>query len=207
MTSLVTTHGGNHLLVIETGSVQNRIQKKVTVGTKLDSQSGNYYMGIVLTSEETYFPPIWQRPFYGVYYGFKDAVYWGQTIVLGLWSLIAGLFKGQVPKGVSGPVGIFVVTTEAAKSGILTVINFIGILSVNLAILNVLPFPALDGGKLFFIGIEAVTGRRVPSNIEGTIHNIGMIILLALILVITIGDVRRLITFGGIQGFINSMGK
>ena len=109
VTSLVTTHGGNHLLVIETGSVQNRIQKKVTVGTKLDSQSGNYYMGIVLTSEETYFPPIWQRPFYGVYYGFKDAVYWGQTIVLGLWSLIAGLFKGQVPKGVSGPVGIFVV--------------------------------------------------------------------------------------------------
>jgi regulator of sigma E protease len=207
VTSLVTTHGGNHLLVIETGSVQNRIQKKVTVGTKLDSQSGNYYMGIVLTSEETYFPPIWQRPFYGVYYGFKDAVYWGQTIVLGLWSLIAGLFKGQVPKGVSGPVGIFVVTTEAAKSGILTVINFIGILSVNLAILNVLPFPALDGGKLFFIGIEAVTGRKVPSNIEGTIHNIGMIILLALILVITIGDVRRLITFGGIQGFINSMGK
>ena len=96
-------------------------------------------------------------------------------------------------------------TTEAAQSGVLTLINFLGILSLNLAILNVLPFPALDGGRLLFIGIEAVTGRRVSPKVEGTIHSIGMIILLILLLLITIGDVRRLITFGGIQGFINSM--
>ena len=102
---------------------------------------------------------------------------------------------------------IFAVTTEAAKSGILTLINFVGILSVNLAILNILPFPALDGGRLLFIGIESVTGRKVSPKVEGTIHNIGMIILLMLLLAITIGDIRKLITFGGIQGFINSMVK
>jgi regulator of sigma E protease len=118
-----------------------------------------------------------------------------------------GLFRGQAPQGVSGPIGIFAVTTEAAKSGILTLINFVGILSVNLAILNILPFPALDGGRLLFIGIEAVTGRKSSYKVEGTINQIGMMILLALILIITIGDVRRLITFKGIQGFINSMGK
>ena len=65
-----------------------------------------------------------------------------------------GLWHGSVPRDVSGPVGIFAVTSEAARSGILTLINFIGILSVNLAILNILPFPALDGGRLLFIGIE-----------------------------------------------------
>ena len=207
VTSLVTTHGGTHNLVVETGPAQNRVQKKITVNTKLDPQSGNYYMGIVLTSAENYFPPIWQRPFYGIYYGFKDAVYWGETIILGLWSLVVEIFKGQTIQGVSGPIGIFAVTTEAAKSGILTVINFVGILSVNLAILNILPFPALDGGRLLFIGIEAVTGRKTSFKVEGTINQIGMMILLALILVITIGDIRRLITFKGIQGFINSMGK
>jgi regulator of sigma E protease len=180
---------------------------KVNLTPRESPPAGEGPIGVTITTMEIYFPPVWQRPFYGVYYGFKDALFWGQTIVLGLWGLFAGLLKGQAPQGVSGPVGIFAVTTEAAKSGILTLINFVGILSVNLAILNILPFPALDGGRLLFIGIESVTRRRVSPKIEGAIHNIGMIILLILLLVITIGDVRRLITFGGIQGFINSIGN
>ena len=180
---------------------------KVTLTPRENPPQGEGPIGVTITSMEIYYPPVWQRPFYGIYYGFKDAVFWGQTIAVGLWGLIAGLFKGQVPQDVSGPVGIFAVTTEAAKSGILTLINFVGILSVNLAILNILPFPALDGGRLLFIGIESVTRRKVSAKIEGTIHNIGMIILLILLLAITIGDIRRMITFGGIQGFINSMVK
>lgn len=180
---------------------------KVTLTPRENPPQGEGPIGVTITSMEIYYPPVWQRPFYGIYYGFKDAVYWGQTIAVGLWGLIAGLFRGQVPQDVSGPVGIFAVTTEAAKSGILTLINFVGILSVNLAILNILPFPALDGGRLLFIGIESVTRRKVSAKIEGTIHNIGMIILLVLLLAITIGDIRRMITFGGIQGFINSMVK
>jgi len=180
---------------------------KTTLIPRENPPAGQGPLGVTITSTEIYFAPVWQRPFYGIYYGFKDALYWGQTIATGLWALVTGLFRGQVPQDVSGPIGIFAVTTEAAKSGILTLINFVGILSVNLAILNVLPFPALDGGRLLFIGIEAVTGKRVSEKVEGTIHNIGMIILLALILIITIGDIRRLITFGGITGFLNSMGK
>jgi regulator of sigma E protease len=178
---------------------------RVSLTPRENPPSGEGPLGITYTTMEIYYPPIFLRPFYGIFYGFKDAIFWGQTIVLGLWGLIAGLFKGIAPEGVSGPVGIFAVTTEAAKSGVITLINFLGILSVNLAILNILPFPALDGGRLLFIGIEAVTGRKVSSRVEGTIHSIGMIILLLLLLAITIGDVRRLITFGGIQGFISSM--
>ena len=180
---------------------------KVNLTPRETPPEGEGPIGVTITTMEIYYPPVWQRPFYGIYYGFKDAIFWGQTIVLGLAGIIGGLFKGQIPQDVSGPVGIFAVTTEAAKSGIITLINFVGILSVNLAILNILPFPALDGGRLLFIGIETVTRKRVSTKVEGTIHNIGMIILLLLILAITIGDVRRLITFGGIQGFINSMVK
>src|SRR5258706_627969 len=157
---------------------------------------GEGALGVTITTTEIYFPPIWLRPFYGIYYGFKEAVFWGQTIAVGLWTIIAGLFKGQVPQGVSGPVGIFAVTTEAARNGILTLINFVGVLSVNLAILNVLPFPALDGGRLLFIGIESIIGRKIVPKVEATVHTIGMIILLALLLAITIGDVRHLITAG-----------
>ena len=62
-------------------------------------------------------------------------------------------------------------------------------------------------GRLLFIGIEAVTKKKIPQKVEGIINEIGMIILLALLLVITIGDVKRLIVFKGITGFINSLSK
>jgi regulator of sigma E protease len=181
--------------------------KKVTLTPRANPPAGEGPLGVTISTTEIYFPPVWQRPFYGAYYGFKDAIFWGQTIILGLWNLVINLFKGQVPKDVSGPVGIFAVTTEAARNGILTLINFVGILSINLAILNIVPFPALDGGRLLFIGIESVIGRKVVPKVEAAFHTVGMIILLALILAITIGDIRRLIMAGSINGFINSIAK
>lgn len=180
---------------------------KAQVKPRENPPEGEGPLGVTITTVEVYFPPIWQRPFYGIYFGFKEAYFWGKNISSSLWGLVTDIFKGQVPQGISGPVGIFAVTTEAAKNGILTLISFIGILSVNLAILNILPFPALDGGRLLFIGIEALVGKKVSPQVESVIHSIGMMILLALLLLITIGDVKRLITFGGIQGFLNSMVK
>jgi regulator of sigma E protease len=181
--------------------------KKLSVTPRENPPAGEGALGVTITTTEIYFPPIAERPFYGVYYGFKEAVFWGQTIAGGLGSLVTNLFKGQVPKDVSGPVGIFAVTTEAAKNGILTLINFVGILSVNLAILNIIPFPALDGGRLLFIGIETVIGRKVLPKVENAIHTAGMLILLTLLLLITISDVRRLIAAGSIMGFLQSIGN
>ena len=164
-------------------------------------------MGVVITTTEIYFPPVWQRPFYGIYFGFKEAIFWGKTVILGFISISQNLFAGQVPRDLAGPVGIFAVTTEAAKSGILTLINFVGILSVNLAILNIIPFPALDGGRLLFIGIESVLGKKILPKVESVIHSIGMIILLLVLLAITAHDIRRLIAAGSISGFIDSVLK
>lgn len=180
---------------------------KVTVTPRINPPAGEGPLGIIITSTEIYFPPVWQRPFYGIYYGFKDAFFWGQTILVGLGGIIAGLFKGHVPQDVSGPVGIFAVTTEAAKNGVLTLVNFVGVLSVNLAILNILPLPALDGGRLLFIAIESIIGKKIVPKVEATVHTIGMIILLLLIFLITIGDVRRLIVTGSIDGFLKSVMK
>ncbi len=98
-------------------------------------------------------------------------------------------------------------TSEAAKFGILTLINFMGILSVNLAILNVMPFPALDGGRLLFIAIEGIFGKKVLPRVETAIHTVGMIILLLLIFAITAHDIRNLILAGGLSGYIDSVIK
>jgi regulator of sigma E protease len=162
-------------------------------------------LGVVISTTEIYFPPIWQRPFIGMYYGFKDALFWGKTIIDGFGKIFTELFAGHTPKDLAGPVGIFAVTSQAAKQGVLTLINFIGILSVNLAILNIIPFPALDGGRLLFVVIETIFGKKILPKVEATIHTIGMIILLTLVLGITAHDIQGLIRAGSLSAFINSM--
>ena len=180
---------------------------KTTVSPRETPPAGEGPLGVTISTTEVYFPPVWQRPFYGIYYGFKDALFWGQTVVMGFVSIFQNLFKGVAPKDIAGPVGIFAVTTEASKIGFLALINFVGVLSVNLAVLNIIPFPALDGGRLLFILIESVIGKKILPKVEATAHSIGMIILLLLILAVTANDIQRLIAAGGITGFIDSIGK
>ena len=133
-----------------------------------------------------------------------EALFWGKNVILGFVKIFSELFKGQAPKDIAGPIGIFAVTSAVSKVGILAVINFIGILSVNLAVLNVLPFPALDGGRLLFIGLESILGKKVLPKVESFIHTIGMIILLILLLAITAHDIQRLIASGSLSKFVDS---
>ena len=100
-------------------------------------------------------------------------------------------------EGVSGPVGIASLTGSIleipnVKEKILELLNLAGILSISLAFFNVLPIPALDGGRLFFILIEAITGKKVNQRFESTTHTIGMLILLALMALITFKDIAKL---------------
>lgn len=185
----------------------NSATRKVTLIPRENPPAGQGPLGVTITSTEIYYPPVWQRPFYGIYFGLKDAIFWGQTVVVGLWKIVTGLFVGQVPKDVTGPVGIFAVTSQAAKVGILAVVNLVGILSINLAILNIVPFPALDGGRLLFIAIEKAIGRKVVPKVEAVIHTVGMVILLLLLLAITIHDVLGIIRAGSLSGFLNSVLK
>ncbi len=179
----------------------------VTTNPRENPPVGEGSLGVVISSTETYFAPIWQRPFYGAYYGFKDAIFWGKLVAGGMFDMVAGLFRGQVPKDVAGPVGIYALTSQAAKFGIFSLINFLGVLSINLAILNVMPFPALDGGRLLFIAIEAVFGKKVLPRVEAVIHTVGIIILITLILAITAHDIQKLIVSGGVQGYLDTVLK
>ncbi|MBI3070425.1 MAG: site-2 protease family protein [Candidatus Levybacteria bacterium] len=115
--------------------------------------------------------------------------------------LIAVSFREKtfqpVGEGVAGPVGIYslvgnIVQIPDMKEKVLGVLNLAGILSISLAFFNILPIPALDGGRLFFILIETVTRRKVHPKFEGYAHTIGMAVLLALIIFITLRDLQRL---------------
>ena len=94
---------------------------------------------------------------------------------------------------VAGPVGIAVLTGQISSLGFIYLLQFVALLSLNLAFINILPLPALDGGRLLFIAIEKITGHRTKAQIEALVHNIGFILLLSLIILITFQDVSRLL--------------
>jgi regulator of sigma E protease len=135
--------------------------------------------------------PWYKAPFVGTYQALQDS--W--LVVSGLVMLVFQLFtKGVVPQGVAGPIGIAQLTGVVIGFGLPAVLSLVSLLSLNLAIINILPIPALDGGRLFFILIEGIFGKKVDKNIEGYAHMIGMIVLLGLIALITLHDLFRILT-------------
>lgn len=116
-----------------------------------------------------------------------------------LWDIITSLFGPEKVsdsvKDVTGPVGIFTLTGQAVKLGGIFILQWIAILSLNFGLINILPFPALDGGKAVFIMLDGIARRKViKEEVEGLIHMIGFILLIILILAITYKDVAVLIT-------------
>ncbi len=116
---------------------------------------------------------------------------WFITVALGniLWQLIT---TGQLTVQVAGPVGIFDLTGQATQLGFIYILQFAAILNINLAIINALPFPALDGGRLLFLLIEKIKGSPVSQKIEGLAHTAGFVILILLMLAVTWRDIVRI---------------
>lgn len=175
-------------LVIESDSKT----KNVRVTPRSDSPKDQGPLGIAIyQSFEVKKYPWYQAPIEGVKEAFKISV----LIVTGLGTVVYQLVTtGAVPKDVAGPVGIAQLTGQFVQVGVFALLSFVALLSLNLAILNVLPIPALDGGRLFFILVEAITRRKVNPRFESMTHAVGMALLLALIALITFHDITRLIS-------------
>ena len=97
--------------------------------------------------------------------------------------------KANFKEDVGGPVTIIRMSGEAAKNGIWSLLNFLGFISMSLAVFNLLPIPALDGGWTVILLIELITRKKVPDKIVGTVNNIGFILLMGLMLVVTLKDI------------------
>ncbi len=100
---------------------------------------------------------------------------------------------GQTAPSVGGPIEIFRVTGQVAQFGIPTFLKLVGVLSVNLAVLNIVPFPGLDGGRLFFVLLGGIFRRRLSPQVEAAVHAVGFVLLLALLVVVSIADIRRVV--------------
>jgi regulator of sigma E protease len=113
--------------------------------------------------------------------------------IVAFWNLIKQLFEhGSLLAGVVGPVGIFGIAEETGKIGATYFIQFLGIISINLAVVNLIPFPALDGGRFLMTIIEKIKGSPVPEKVEGWINGVGFAFLLVLMALLTIRDVAHL---------------
>src|SRR3990167_8211619 len=127
------------------------------------------------------------------------------AILQAFGTMLAGLFGAGTgaPVDVTGPVGIVYLTKQMSDLGIAYLLQFAALLSINLAIINILPIPALDGGRILFILIEKLKGSPVSQRVEGMIHQIGFILLLLLMLLITIRDFSTFRILEKIGGFFS----
>lgn len=119
-----------------------------------------------------------------------------KMILSGFGDLFNNLFAGNFSKAsveVSGPVGIAVASNQVLSLGIIPYLWFMGYLSLTLALINFIPFPGLDGGRLLFLVIEGITRKRIHVTIEKYVHSIGLAILIGLVVLVTISDIKKLI--------------
>jgi len=133
--------------------------------------------------------------FSAIYAGFKDMILTTGYVFVLLKDFLSGLFiKGKIAEGVAGPVGIFNITGEAVRMGIVYLIQLAAILSINLGLINILPFPALDGGRAVIILAEGIFRRKVlKTEIENALHMLGFAILMLFVLIITFREVIALL--------------
>jgi len=130
-------------------------------------------------------------------YGFLESIKYAceKTVSLfkTMFKTIGSLFTGGVSvSDLSGPVGIYSLVGDQAKHGIESILYLMAFLSINVGFINLIPLPAFDGGRILFLFIEKIKGSPISPKIENTIHNIGFILLMILMLYVTFNDVLRL---------------
>lgn len=163
----------------------------VTVTPKFDEEANRYYIGIMGGGEyhECSALEVFQ-------YGFYEIEYWVRVTVKSLGTIFTGHFSKD---DISGPVGVVQVVNDTytgaqpygAMAVIMSLLNLATLLTVNLGIINLLPLPALDGGRLVFLIIEAVRGKPVPPEKEGMVHLAGFMALMALMVFVMFNDISR----------------
>lgn len=186
------------LTILSNLSVEKSAKELVSVWVtpRANPKPGEGPLGIAINTlpitQTTFYPPV-QMLVKATQRGLFDSVEFTRTILSGLGSMVKNLFVArEVPKDVAGPVGIFQIVDVVSKTGWLPLLSLVGVLSLNLAVINALPFPGLDGARALFVVIHGATGRKIAPVIEKNIHLVGIATLILLVLLISIRDVARL---------------
>lgn len=161
---------------------------KAYVLVRENPPEGEGATGVSLASTGLIKAPWWKAPWVGLTRTWDMLV----AILVQFWALIGQLFQhGNAGDTLTGPIGIAVYTNEATQLGLPYFLEFMALISINLAIINILPLPALDGGRILFVGLEKIFGRRSLGKIEHYTHTAGFVALIALMVFITLHDVHK----------------
>lgn len=178
ITSIVSSAGAGDKIKFDV----LRDGKKVSVTSGVKKSSGHAVIGMRCAVDKSFFSCLTE--------GF------GRTgkMIATLGDAFRMIFTGQVStKELGGPVAIIKVAGDAGKAGAASFFYLAAFISLNLAIFNLLPFPALDGGRLVFLIIKKITGKRVNAEIEAKVHFAGIVLLFAFMIYVTWNDITRLI--------------
>jgi regulator of sigma E protease len=182
----VKKHDGDRVNV---SIIRGKEPMQVSVVPK-KSESGSAMIGISMDMIGTLRLPVHKAVWEGL--KLSGEVFVGT--VVGFYNLIHGALIGQGSmSALTGPVGIVGVVGDAAKFGFIYLLSFTALISINLAVINLIPFPALDGGRLLFLLIEKIKGSRINSNVANVVNTIGFGLLMLLMAVITYHDIAKLL--------------
>lgn len=167
---------GKNTEVIHTSILVGEINKQAAIGISMD-QIGIAKLPVLAS--------FWE--------GAKLTLFVTKSTATGLYGLVSEAFKGKGSlDGVTGPVGMVGIVGDAYKFGFVYLLSFAALISVNLGIINLLPFPALDGGRLFFLLIEKIKGSKMNPKVANTANMIGFSVLILLMIFITYHDIVKL---------------
>ncbi len=172
--------------------IHNGEQKEMAITPRLNPPPDQGALGIAFdTSFAGIYYPWYEIPFRSLIWAIGFSLEALRSIAGLLWKLIS--FRSIDTTAIAGPIGIAQVTGQVIGLGFMKVLQFTGILSLNLAVMNILPIPALDGGRLLFVVLEKLIGKKVKPRAEALTHQIGMVVLLVLLFLVTVNDVLRIV--------------
>jgi regulator of sigma E protease len=153
----------------------------VTIHVRAEKDGNDYRVGIQVGEKEERAPASVGE---SIKQGLMFPIQYSQFILHGFGEIFAGRQKAEF----SGPIGIVKVMQKQISLGLRSAVEIVAIISVYLGLFNLLPLPALDGGRIMFLGWELISRRRVNQRLEQTVHLVGMFVLLAFIVFVTFGN-------------------
>lgn len=192
-----TKAAGDKEIILTLSNPQKNDFRDITLKPRINPPEGQGPIGVSLGTFEIAnieYQNLSQRIFSGPFHAYNIAAYSLKILSKTIALSVAKHDITPVTQSVAGPIGIttFVKDILSVQNPLIPYLDFVAMLSLNLALVNILPFPGLDGGRFFFLIIEAVTRRRVHQKFEKYVHTVGLVFLLSLIFLVTISDIKKL---------------
>lgn len=166
-----------------------RLNQELDIKVKIEEKNGSGFLGIYFVGGEIKKERI-DKAFIK---GFLTSLNIFKMNAYGIYYLIYNLFSsGKLIEGIVGPVGIINFSKQVGEISLIYLLNLLGIISVSLSFMNLIPFPALDGGRLLFLLVEKIRGKKHSLKVESIINGIGFVLLLILIIFVTFRDIKNI---------------